>query len=216
MFFLTFHGSFRGSAEAAVETTGHHPEAIDAETHEGGLHESDWWMTLPLIILAIPAALIGVIGSPFLAFAFQHFLEGANFQEEQITLLLPIIGSVLAIGGIIVAWVMYGAKAFSTEPLLKLGSLYTLLARRYYIDEFYMKLIDVFAIGVAAALAVFDREGLDRFFNGIGAFFAKAGQWLRGAQTGRVQNYGLVLFGGMAVIALALLFGPFLAPLVKK
>ena len=216
MFFLTFHGSFRGSVEAAVETTGHHPAAIDAETHEAGLHESDWWMTLPLIILAIPAALVGFIGSPFLGFPFQHFLEGANFQEEQITVLLPIIGAVLAIGGIIVAWVMYGARAFSTEPLLKLGSLYTLLARRYYIDEFYMRLIDIFAIGVAAALAVFDREGLDRLFNGIGAFFAKAGQWLRGAQTGRVQNYGLVLFGGMAVIALALLFGPFLAPLVKK
>ena len=27
---------------------------------------------------------------------------------------------------------------------------------------------------------------------------------LRTAQTGRVQNYGLVLFGGMAVIALVL------------
>ena len=125
-------------------------------------------------------------------------------------------GALLAIAGIIVAWVMYGGRAFTAEPLLKLGSLYTLLARRYYIDEFYMRLIDIFAIGVAAVLAVFDRDGLDRMFNGIGAFFAKGGQWLRGAQTGRVQNYGLVLFGGMAVIALALLFAPFLAQLVKK
>jgi hypothetical protein len=31
---------------------------------------------------------------------------------------------------------------------------------------------------------------------------------LRTTQTGRVQNYGLVLFGGMAVIALVLVIVP--------
>ena len=45
---------------------------------------------------------------------------------------------------------------------------------------------------------------------------AGGGQALRGIQTGRVQNYGLVLFGGMAVIALALMFGPLLGALVAK
>jgi NADH-quinone oxidoreductase subunit L len=173
-------------------------------------------MTLPLIVLAIPALAIGFIGSPFLNFGFQRFLEGPSFQEEQITLLLPILGAVLALGGIAVAWVMYGAKAFVTEPLLKFGSLYTLLARRYYIDEFYMRLIDIFVIGVGAVLAIFDRQALDALFNRIADSFASTGRWMRGAQTGRVQNYGLVLFGGMTVIGLALLFGPFLSPLVKK
>src|SRR5229473_942457 len=48
MFFLTFHGAYRG----------------DAETHDAPLHESDWWMTGPLIALAIPALLIGFWGAP--------------------------------------------------------------------------------------------------------------------------------------------------------
>jgi NADH-quinone oxidoreductase subunit L len=216
MFFLTFHGTFRGPIAAAVETTGHHPATIDAETHASGLHESDWWMTGPLLLLAIPALVIGFWGSPFLDFGFQRLIEGPAFHEQQLTMLYPIIGAVLAIGGIVVAWLMYGAKQFVAEPLVRFGSIYTLLARRYYIDEFYMWVIDKFAIGVAAALAVFDRQALDGLVNGIAGLFASGGRKLRTAQTGRVQNYGLVLFGGMAVIALVLMFGPLLSPLVNK
>jgi NADH-quinone oxidoreductase subunit L len=214
MFFLTFHGSFRGGAHAAADAAGqgHH----DAETHTAEPHESDWWMTGPLIVLAIPAVIIGFIGSPFLGFFFQRNLEGSAFHEAELSLLFPILGSVLAIGGILVAWLMYGVKAFRTEPLLKLGGLYTLLARRYYIDELYMWLIDKLVIGVGLVLAVFDRQVLDGLVNGVAWLFARLGQWLRGAQTGRVQNYGLVLFGGMAVIALVVLFGPVLSQLVKK
>ncbi len=198
MFFLTFTGEFRGE-------------------HADGIHESDWWMTLPLIILAIPALVIGFWGSPFFNNGFQRLLEGAAYRpEEQITLLLPVLGAILAIAGIVVAWLTYGARAFVTEPLERFGSLYTLLARRYYIDELYMWLIDKFIIAVSLGLAVFDRQALDNLFDGIAQLFADGGQRLRGAQTGRVQNYGLVLFGGMAVIALALLFGPFLSPLVKR
>src|ERR671932_613032 len=120
MFFLTFHGAFRGPVEAAVETTGHHPAALDAETHVAGLHESDGWMTV--------------------------------------------------------------------------------------------RLIDIAAIGLAAAVAVFDRQGLDGLVNGIAALFASGGRVLRTTQTGRVQNYGLVLFGGMAVIALVLVIVPLIRP----
>ena len=61
-----------------------------------------------------------------------------------------------------------------------------------------------------------DRQALDQVVNGVAALFASGGQALRGAQTGRVQNYGLVLFGGMAVIAIALIAGPLLATLVRK
>jgi NADH-quinone oxidoreductase subunit L len=215
MFFLTFHGAYRGPVHVAVDPTTHPPE-IDAETHEPDWHESDWWMTGPLIVLAIPAVVIGFWGSPFFNNGFQRFLEGAAFHSEGINLVLPVIGAVLAIAGIAVAWVMYGAKEFVSEPLTRFGSVYTLLARRYYIDEFYMWLIDKLVIGVAFGLSIFDRQALDGLVNGISNAFANSGQRLRTAQTGRVQNYGLVLFGGMAVIAIALMAGPLLATLVKK
>jgi hypothetical protein len=65
-------------------------------------------------------------------------------------------------------------------------------------------------------LAIFDRQALDGLVNGLGNAFTNGAQRLRTAQTGRVQNYGLVLFGGMAVIAVAFLAGPLVATLVKR
>jgi NADH-quinone oxidoreductase subunit L len=194
MFFLTFHGTYRGDVHAT------HP------------HESDWWMTGPLIVLAIPALVIGFWGSPLLNNGFQHFLEGGAYRDVQPNLVLAVVGAVLAIAGIGAAWMMYGARQFAAEPLAQYGAVYTLLARRYYIDEFYMWLIDKLVIGVGYALTIFDREALDAIVNGIAALLADFGRGLRTAQTGRVQNYGLVLFGGMAVIALVLVVVPLVRP----
>ena len=210
MFFLTFHGVFRGPVAAAV--TEAHPERVEAETHEAGLHESDWFMTLPLILLAIPALLIGFWGSPFGGNGFQHFLEGSAFRDEPTNLVLPILGALLAIAGIGGAWAWYGARAYVTEPLLRFGTAYQILNRRYYIDEFYMWLIDVFAIGLANLVSLFDREALDQVGTGVARVLARSGSGLRTLQTGRVQNYGLVLFGGMAVIALVLVLVPRVRP----
>jgi NADH-quinone oxidoreductase subunit L len=210
MFFLTFHGAFRGPVAAAVGTA--HPEQIEAETHEAGLHESDWFMTGPLMVLAIPALLIGFWGSPVLNNGFQRFLEGSAYREAGTNVTLATVGAVLAIVGIIAAWMWYGARAYVTEPLLRFGTAYRILNRRYYIDEFYMRLIDLVAIGVAGVLSAFDRQALDQVGNGLAALLAQGGRVLRQVQTGRVQNYGLVLFGGMAVIALVLVLVPRGAP----
>jgi NADH-quinone oxidoreductase subunit L len=210
MFFLTFHGSFRGPVASAVEED--HPEHLDTETHEGGLHESDGFMTIPLIILAIPAALVGLWGSPLLSYGFQRFLEGSSYETIVPNYFLATLSSVLAIVGIVIAWLWYGARAYEAEPLLRFGGAYRVLNHRYYIDELYMWLIDKLAIGVGFALSAFDRGGLDQVGNGLALAIAGAGSVLRRMQTGRVQNYGLVLFGGMAVIALVLLFLPQVRP----
>ncbi|MBV8715971.1 MAG: NADH-quinone oxidoreductase subunit L [Chloroflexi bacterium] len=210
MFFLTFHGSFRGPVQAAVGEA--HPERLEAETHEAGLHESDWFMTLPLIILAIPALLVGFWGSPLLGNGFQRFLEGSEFVSSPPNLVVTAISAILAIAGIAAAWAWYGARAYVTEPLLRFGNAYRILNRRYYIDELYMWLIDKLAIGVGYALSLFDREALDQVGNGLARLVAGGGSVLRTVQTGRVQNYGLVLFGGMAVIALLLVLVPQVRP----
>ena len=210
MFFLTFHGSFRGPVAAAV--TEAHPEHVEAETHEGGLHESDWFMTLPLIILAIPALLVGFWGSPLLNNGFERFLEGARYENVSPNLLITAVSAVFAILGIVAAWAWYGARAFVTEPLLRFGTAYRVLNRRYYVDEFYMWLIDILAIGVASVVSIFDRQALDQVGNGLAGLVAGGGRGLRAMQTGRVQNYGLVLFGGMAVIALVLVVVPLVRP----
>jgi NADH-quinone oxidoreductase subunit L len=191
MIFLTFAGTYRGH---------HHP------------HESPPVMTFPLIALAVPSLLVGIWGSPWGGYGFQRFLEGAHFHEPVVN--LPLMGASVALGlsGIGLAWAMYVSRA--VDPV-KVGAtirgLYTLLLNRYYVDEFYMWLIDKVAIGVAAGLSAFDRKGLDGLVNGVANSWRVFGSGLRTMQTGRVQNYGLVLFAGVAVIAFGLLLGPFLA-----
>src|SRR6266542_3998421 len=198
MFFLTFHGSYRGAP-----TEVHHELGETTDPHQGALHESDWWMIGPLVVLAIPALLVGFWGAPFIGnFGFQRFLEGPAFHELPANWTLAGLGAILALAGIVLAWMMYGARAFVAEPLIRLGGVYNLLWRRYYVDEFYMWLVDKLAIAVAYAVALFDRQGLDGLVNGIAGTFGQGGRALRVLQTGRVQNYGLVLFGGIAMIAL--------------
>ncbi|MGI9149181.1 MAG: hypothetical protein ACR2IK_21970, partial [Chloroflexota bacterium] len=211
MFFLTFHGTFRGPASAPTVMSSHGVSA-DSEAHAATPHESDGWMTGPLIVLAIPALFIGFWGSPFMNNGFQRFLEGGAYRDVQPNLVLAVVGAVLAIAGIATAWMMYGARQFVAEPLARFGPVYTLLAHRYYIDELYMWLIDKLVIGVGFALTIFDRQALDGLVNGTAALFGAFGRTLRTAQTGRVQNYGLVLFGGMAVIALVMVVVPMVRP----
>jgi len=80
-------------------------------------------MTGPLIILAIPAALIGLLGAFFPPFssAFQHFLEGGAYREVPFNLTLALGGAILAIVGIVAAWMMYGARQYVAEPLERFG-----------------------------------------------------------------------------------------------
>ncbi len=209
MYFLTFHGQYR-----VAPTEAHQAGGETTDPHQGSLHESDRWMVWPLVALAVPALLVGFWGAPppFGTTGFQRFLEGQQFHELEANWTLAIVGSVLALAGIALAWVMYGAHAYVGEPLRRLGGVYTVLSRRYFVDELYMWLIDKLAIGVAYALSVFDREGLDGVVNGLAAAFARGGRVLRTVQTGRVQNYGLVLFGGLAVIAVALVVVPLVRP----
>jgi NADH-quinone oxidoreductase subunit L len=159
-------------------------------------------------VLAIPSVFVGFWGSPLLANGFQHYLEGANFQEATSAPNVPLaaLGAILALLGIVVAWVFYGMR---TNYAVAFGRtfrpIYVLLLNRYYIDEFYMWLIDKLILATSLGLSIFDRQALDAAFNGLANLFRLGGGGLRTVQTGRVQNYGLVLFGGLALIAILLL-----------
>ena len=63
-----------------------------------------------------------------------------------------------------------------------------------------------------SAAGLVDRRVLDGVVNGLADAVGDTGRALRTAQTGRVQNYGLVLFGGLAVIGLVLVVGPLVRP----
>ena len=194
-------------------------------------HESPFVMTGPLIILMVGAAGVGLLGAPFTGEWFQHFLgieaHGGHHGPEWI----PLASVYVATAGILLALLRYalGWMPLSAGVRQGLSPVYRLVSNKYYIDEIYDafiiqplfrvaggaysfdgKVIDG-AVNGAGALGMrvsamkkwFDQTIVDGLVNGIAQTFGRAGQLLRRGQTGLVQNYILIAFGGaMAILVI--------------
>ncbi len=200
--FMTFHGEYKGGEPSE------HGEGAD--THGGKPHESPLVMALPLLILAVPAAFAGFVnlpGEPFNGLA--HLLEGAlpessakALHHGEFSWPIAIGSSALAIGGIVMAYAVYEAKAISAASLRKaFGPLHTLVERKYYMDELYERVMirDGLYRAVTAAAQWFDTNIVDGAVNGSAAVTRRAGEGLRWLQSGSFQAYGSVGFGGLLV-----------------
>ena len=72
LYFLTFEGSFRGNDKAVQQQLLAAVGKASADGHEGEghghhadhPHESGWQMAMPLVVLAVPSVLIGLLGTP--------------------------------------------------------------------------------------------------------------------------------------------------------
>jgi NADH-quinone oxidoreductase subunit L len=110
-------------------------------------HESPAVMTLPLVILAAFAVLLGFVGTPAWPW-FQSFLEGkptefsiAGFSEPGIVPVM-ISSSLLVFLGLGLGWYFYGRKPIeSAEASDAVGqlqpSIYSVLGHAYYVDAIY-------------------------------------------------------------------------------
>jgi NADH-quinone oxidoreductase subunit L len=138
----------------------------------------------------------------------------------------------LAAIGITAAWYFtgFGARAKVTErvPVLRWGK--TVLEQKYYLDWLYENVIVAFVKGpLARATYWFNQHVIDRFVDLVGISARKSGEvvyeyvdqavidgavngagWtaegsgeaLRTVQSGKVQQYGSLLFGAAAVLAI--------------
>jgi NADH-quinone oxidoreductase subunit L len=147
LYFMTFHGSFRGTHEQE-----HH------------VHESPTSMVLPLQVLAAGSILVGLLGVPAAlggSNRFEHFLEPAletaeHVRPEVFTAAAPghdvelalMVASVLVAAlGIGLAWVFYMKRTEIPERLAaSFSGPYRVLLNKYYVDELYNL---VFARGLA-------------------------------------------------------------------
>ncbi|AIZ65008.1 NADH:ubiquinone oxidoreductase subunit L [Hymenobacter sp. DG25B] len=208
LLFLTFFGEFRGTEEQK-----HH------------LHESPASMTLPLIILAILAAVGGfmnaplVLGKGYLAdylaplFAYSQKLNPAAFGAEvdhatEYMLIGLSVGAGLL--GIILAYVQYVSRGVRpVEDGESRGFLENLIYHKYYIDELYNALIVRPIMWLSRGLYRFVENGIiDPIVNGFGRVTMGGGQLLRYVQTGSVETYLILMVVGI-VLVLALNFVKF-------
>ncbi|MBD2715995.1 NADH-quinone oxidoreductase subunit L [Microvirga sp. STR05] len=210
LLFLTFFGEFRGTEEQK-----HH------------LHESPASMTLPLIVLAILAAVGGFMNAPFFLgeenaylanylaplFTYSKQLNPAAFgvHADHATELM-LIGLSVGAGvlGIILAYVQYVSRGVRpVEDGESRGFLENLIYHKYYIDELYNALFVRPIMWLSRGLFRYVENGIiDPIVNGFGRLTMGGGQLLRYVQTGSVETYLILMVVGI-VLVMALNFGKF-------
>ncbi|HMR20349.1 MAG TPA: proton-conducting transporter membrane subunit, partial [Sphingobacterium sp.] len=198
LLFMTFFGAFRGTAEQK-----HH------------LHESPWQMTIPLIVLAVLAAIGGFLNVPealggghwlgeFLSpvFATSNMLAEPFALSHSTEYILMAISSAGAIAMAVFAYKKYG-QGVSKERTADQGLLYRLSYGKFYIDELYDTIVVKPLDGLSRAFyRQVDRSGIDRLVNGVGDFFILAGRGIRQIQTGHIGFYIFMMVVGIVAIML--------------
>jgi len=169
----------------------------------------------------------------FLGEQFHHW-HYVHLPHVSFNLPVMLISIVMALGGIGLGYIFYGRKPLAAgqrDPLEQMGVVWTVLRNKYYIDEIYratiirgtIALADVFlrfdlgiidgTVNLVGKLTerwswvsrLFDVYVIDGIVNGLGRVTSAVGQELRYIQTGRVQNYMIIV-----VISVLLLVGVFL------
>ena len=209
MFFMTFHGK----------------ERMDHHTQEH-LHESPWVVTVPLILLAIPSAVIGWFTvKPML---FGDFFEGAiqvlpanNVLEHMaeefhgsgafVWTSLTALPFIFAMLGVVTAFIFFlwrPSLADSAERSLKW--LHTILVDKYGFDWFNQNVIVAGARALGGGLWRFgDQDIIDNgFVNGSARLVGWFSSVMRYAQSGYLYHYAFAMILGLASLLAWLVWRP--------
>src|SRR5262249_34265072 len=120
---------------------------------------------------------------------------------------LLLLSAVIAVGGVAVAWAMYGVRPVRGEAIgVARNPIHALLLRKYYVDELYDALFVRPLLAVFRWCArVFDLGVIDGIVNGVASGVTMWAGGMRRIQTGFVMNYALgILLGAVAVVAFVL------------
>ncbi|MBI3088291.1 MAG: NADH-quinone oxidoreductase subunit L [Candidatus Omnitrophica bacterium] len=197
-----------------------------------GVHaqESPLIMTLPLMALAFGAAAVGLLGSP-VSHQFFH-LFGLHEAHEGLDLAMLAVSTAVAALGAWLAWTV-GVQHRNLVPAAARpagAALYRLAAHKYFVDEWYDRIIIQPFLRTAERLSRFDlrvidaavdRAGLtgwsvgqlknwfdqrvvDRLVNGTAQTVQRLSRLGRRLQTGVVHHYLLVLTAAVVVLSACL------------
>ena len=222
MYFSTFEGEFRGEsavAKKAVLADWGVMNPVDTPSgghHHHEPHESPWTMTLPLMTLAVPSVLIGLLGTPFNNY-FEGFiyppgevveeaLHGAEAFDWGEFVLMAGSSVAIALGGITLAVLMYRLKTIDPAAIAaKIQPLYLFSKNKWYLDDINDRLFVQGSRRLARQVLEVDAKVVDGLVNLTGLVTLVTGEGLKYLENGRAQFYALIMFG--AVLGLVVLFG---------
>ncbi|MFN9646162.1 MAG: proton-conducting transporter membrane subunit, partial [Cyanobacteriota bacterium] len=220
LYFLTFEGEFRGNDAglraqllAAAGKDGGHEDGHAAQ-HSHHPHESAWPMTSPLVILAVPSILVGLLGTPWNSrFAMALDPEEAAEMAHHFSWaeFLPLAGASVAISiaGISLAVLAYSLHRIDLGQAVaaRFPAVNAFLANKWYLDDLNDKIFVQGSRKLAKQVLDVDSKVVDGVVNLTGLLTLGSGEGLKYLETGRAQFYALIVFAG--VILLVVLFSVF-------
>jgi NADH-quinone oxidoreductase subunit L len=190
LFFMTFHGKARW-------TDDQHP------------HESPALMTVPMMILAVGSAFLGLLLST--GNRFTHWLEPVtgHVEHDDPVIAVPVLIAltlILVVLGAGLAWLKYGRAEVPTEaPAASLG---TLIARNdFFQDQVNRAVLQRPGQHLTRVLVYADATLVDGAVNKQAAGIAKIGETSRRLQSGQVRSYAATMLVGLVVLVVVLLVG---------
>jgi NADH-quinone oxidoreductase subunit L len=204
--FMTFHGQERFHTDPDHHEHGHKP------------HESPWVVTVPLILLAIPALVIGwltitplLFGDYFGKAIFvlpQHDVLGhikEEFHGPAMFVLHAFQGVpvYLAASGVLAAWYLYIKRPdLPGQIAARVSALYKLLANKFYFDEIYQAVFERGSRGLGTALwRVGDVALIDGgMVNGSARVVGWLAGLLRHLQSGYLYHYAFAMIIGLSAL----------------
>jgi NADH-quinone oxidoreductase subunit L len=170
-------------------------------------HEAPATMTGPMILLAFGSVFSG--GLLAVGGTLKHWLEPVVRSQESahalsVWVLTPVTLGVVVIG-IFVAYLFYG-RGPVPETAPEKVSAWTVAGRRdLYGDTFNERGVMLPGAILTAALVQFDNKGVDGSVNRLADLVSRTSNRLRGLQTGFARSYAASMFGGAALVAVAIL-----------
>ncbi len=198
LYFLTFHGKFRGT-----------------EKQWAHVHESPLSMTLPLMVLAVLSLFGGMLNLPGLIFhKGSHWLNnylnfntyGLNWIEAHemsygTTYLLMGIASLVCLGVLVWAFLTYAKKGKTAHTDEQLIPWEKLSNKKLYWDEAYNFLFVRPSEKLGSFLhAVIEIKGINAGIFGLANLTDKSGTALRKLQNGIVSSYLFWMVVGLIMI----------------
>jgi NADH-quinone oxidoreductase subunit L len=169
---------------------------------EGHPHKTPLVESIPLVILALGAVFAG-----FVPFSRLVTYDGTPQDTHGIGVFaIPPVA--LALIGILIAGYLYREKNDRpAKATTWLGGLYRFAYHKFYIDELYLfitKKIIFNLIGRPAAWI--DRNIVDGLMNGLATVTARISTGVKGLQSGKIQDYALYFFAGIAGLAVIFIY----------
>ena len=165
-------------------------------------HESNWIMTVPLVVLAVFAALAGALDAAGPHLSLAHWVDPvftdtlySDNEAVHTEWLLAILDAIVAI-----TFVTIGLRLWITRAdRPKLES--RVLRHSWYLNEIYDFLIGRPGARLAQfSSAVVDARVIDGAVNGVGTLVRRSGTLVRRSQTGYVRNYALAIVAGVVLL----------------